>query len=101
VTIIELLLGLTRQGSHRRVDLTIIEDGQLTLQVPLDIFPSQHRVVVVIDKQYPTVRNRNPFWMDVETALADTGFIVVTHKVGFDVVEDQSSSEVSANFEGG
>ncbi|MGV0028151.1 hypothetical protein [Phormidesmis priestleyi] len=30
---------------------TITEDGQLTLQVPPDILPGQHRVVVVIDEQ--------------------------------------------------
>ncbi|XGV94475.1 MAG: hypothetical protein ACAF41_17175 [Leptolyngbya sp. BL-A-14] len=30
---------------------TITEDGQLILQVPPDLAPGQHRVVVVIDEQ--------------------------------------------------
>ncbi|MBW4695123.1 MAG: hypothetical protein KME27_25515 [Lyngbya sp. HA4199-MV5] len=30
---------------------TITKDGQLTLQVPPDLSPGQHRVVVVIDEQ--------------------------------------------------
>ena len=30
---------------------TVTEEGQLTLQVPPDILPGQHRVVVVIDEQ--------------------------------------------------
>jgi hypothetical protein len=37
----------------RTIETTAIitEDGQLTLQVPPDISPGQHQVVVVIDEQ--------------------------------------------------
>ncbi|MBW4471771.1 MAG: hypothetical protein KME45_15370 [Stenomitos rutilans HA7619-LM2] len=39
---------------------TITKDGQLTLQVPPDLAPGQHRVVVVIDEQSVPTPQRSP-----------------------------------------
>lgn len=38
---------------------TITEDGQLILQVPPDLAPGQHRVVVVIDEQSAPIPQRS------------------------------------------
>jgi hypothetical protein len=45
----------------RTIETTAIitEDGQLTLQVPPDISPGQHRVVVVIDEQFVSPSKRS------------------------------------------
>lgn len=39
---------------------TITEDGQLTLQVPPDLAPGQHRVVVVIEERAASLSKRSP-----------------------------------------
>ncbi|MBW4695136.1 MAG: hypothetical protein KME27_25580 [Lyngbya sp. HA4199-MV5] len=40
---------------------TITADGQLTLQVPPDLLPGQHRVVLVIDEPSVPTPQRSPF----------------------------------------